>query len=496
MPWCTQQSQTITVRPKFATRAVDSMSHHKSFVFPKKRKATLPSYFCSVKQSFGHQGNGHGTYRRKRTKFPSPSCQLWITRSNVISAPFGILRFRRAGRAKQHQNSFLKGKWRQKNATTWLRPVSPPGTQRSSSRKGRPPCRYRRRRAGHTQAARPPLPLRFPHGPAFRAALVPHRAGAAPAAQRASAPALTQRGGCRRISGPSRQRRFPSARFPRLTRTHRTRESRAEGRTARPGRPKDAHSPAEPSLVQGAAAAAYPSPAARARLLPAARPGPVPLSRRRSSAQLSAAVGGGAIFSARLPSQPGQSLPGALGVPSALLARRARFRRAGPNGARTWGHLGLPLLPAGRGLRLGRGRGASGRRRRRQRGWVAGRGAGATLVVAGRPPSRARRRQTERRAAGALRRRLEGPRGARPFPCWRKPRQKVIGCLLIWVRCRPERLRFQFSSWSRCLNPPCPRGEELSFGSDPVAAAWPPLTARELRAASERASAGLDQLLL
>lgn len=162
-----------------------------------------------------------------------------------------------------------------------------------------------------------------------------------------------------------------------------------------------------------------------------ARPGPVPLGTRRSSAQLSAAAGGGAIFSARLPFPPGQSLPGALGVPSALLARRGRFHRAGPSGARTWGRVGLPLLPAGRGLRLGRGRGASGRRRRRRRGWVAGRGAGEILVAAGGPPSRAWWRRTARRAAAALRRRLEGPRAALLFPCWRKPRQKVIGCLLI-----------------------------------------------------------------
>jgi len=30
------------------------------------------------------------------------------------------------------------------------------------------------------------------------------------------------------------------------------------------------------------------------------------------------------------------------------------------------------------------------------------------------------------------------------------------------------------------LNPPCPQGEELSFGSNPVGAAGLPLTAREL----------------
>lgn len=102
MPWCTQQSRTITVRPKYAVNCSCGKSHHKSFVFPRKTKATLPSYFCAVKYSFGHQGNRHGTYRRKRTKFPSPFCQLRITRSNVFLPRSGCLRFRRAGRVKQH----------------------------------------------------------------------------------------------------------------------------------------------------------------------------------------------------------------------------------------------------------------------------------------------------------------------------------------------------------------------------------------------------------
>lgn len=55
--WCAQQLGTITVRLNFDTRAFDSMSHHNSLLFLKKKKKISTfdiSYFCSFKYRFGN----------------------------------------------------------------------------------------------------------------------------------------------------------------------------------------------------------------------------------------------------------------------------------------------------------------------------------------------------------------------------------------------------------------------------------------------------------
>lgn len=168
-----------------------------------------------------------------------------------------------------------------------------------------------------------------------------------------------------------------------------------------------------------------------------AAPPPAPAFPRRRPARLRSpqhAPLPGAMFSARLPPPPGQSLPAPAGSrpPSA----------PGPGGTRTWGCRELPPLPpGGPGLRLRRGPGASGRRRRRWRGWVAGRGAGATLAAAGGPRPAEADGAAARRAAGRPRAAPAegaGPCRGPPASWWPRSaslaasaKQKVIRRLVI-----------------------------------------------------------------
>lgn len=170
-------------------------------------------------------------------------------------------------------------------------------------------------RAGHKARLRPPrhtwprrphlahrLPGKLRRQPRSEARAPPAprrtrgRAGAPLGSQ--GAPARPRRrllhntAGALRPHGPGSHGPGTRGPAPALPHSHRTRESSAaspEGRSARPGRPRGASSPAEPGSAQGRAAAAYPwRPRRQHRPFPAAaRPGSARLSTRRSPAPCS-----------------------------------------------------------------------------------------------------------------------------------------------------------------------------------------------------------------